>query len=39
MTERKANDTSKERVMIQRVIREVAGVTSYPAFTKTNYSD
>jgi hypothetical protein len=39
MTERRANNTSKEGVVIQRVIREVAGVTSYPVFTKTNYSD
>jgi hypothetical protein len=39
MTERRANNTSKEGVVIQRVIREVAGVTSYLVFTKTNYSD
>lgn len=32
-------DTSGEGVVIQRVIREVGGGTSYPALTKTNYSD
>jgi hypothetical protein len=35
----KADYTSKDEVMIQRVIREVGGGTSYPALTKTNYSD
>jgi hypothetical protein len=35
----KADDTSKARVMIQRVIHEVGGGTSYPTLTKTNYSD
>jgi hypothetical protein len=33
------NDTFKYRVVIQRVIREVGGGSSYPALTKTNYSD
>jgi hypothetical protein len=33
------NDTFKDRVVIQRVIHEVGGGSSYPALTKTNYSD
>jgi hypothetical protein len=33
------NDTSKDGVVIQRMIREVGGGSSYPALTKTNYSD
>jgi hypothetical protein len=33
------DDTSKDIVVIQRVIREVGGRSSYPALTKTNYSD
>jgi hypothetical protein len=33
------DDTSKNRVVIQRVIREVGGGSSYPALTKTNYFD
>jgi hypothetical protein len=33
------NDTSKDGVVIQRMIREVDGGSSYPALTKTNYSD
>jgi hypothetical protein len=33
------DDTSKDRVVIQRVIREVGDGSSYPALTKTNYSD
>jgi hypothetical protein len=33
------DDTSKNRVVIQRVIHEVGGGSSYPALTKTNYSD
>jgi hypothetical protein len=34
------DDTSKDGVVIQRVIREVGGGgTSYPVLTKTNYSD
>jgi hypothetical protein len=33
------NDTSKDGVVIQRVIHEVGGGSSYPAFTKTNYFD
>jgi hypothetical protein len=33
------DDTSKDGVMIQRVIREVGGGSSYPVLTKTNYSD
>jgi hypothetical protein len=32
------DDTSKDRVMIQKVIREVGGGSSYPALTMTNYS-
>jgi hypothetical protein len=39
MTGKKADDTSKDGVMIQRVIREVGGRTRYPALTKTNYFD
>jgi hypothetical protein len=33
------DDTFKDGVVIQRVIREVGGGSSYPALTKTNYSD
>jgi hypothetical protein len=33
------NDTSKDGVVIQRVIREVGDWSSYPALTKTNCSD
>jgi hypothetical protein len=33
------NDTSKDRVVIQRVIHEVGGRSSYPTLTKTNYSN
>jgi hypothetical protein len=33
------NDTFKDGVVIQRVIHEVGGGSSYPALTKTNYSD
>jgi hypothetical protein len=33
------DDTSKDGVVIQRVIREVDGGSSYPTLTKTNYSD
>jgi hypothetical protein len=33
------NNTSKDGVVIQRVIREVGSVNSYPALTKTNYFD
>jgi hypothetical protein len=33
------DDTSKDGVVIQRVIREVDGGSSYTALTKTNYSD
>jgi hypothetical protein len=32
-------DTSKDRVMIQRVIHEVGGGSRYPALTKINYYD
>jgi hypothetical protein len=32
-------DTSKDGVVIQRVIHEVGGRSSYPVLTKTNYSD
>jgi hypothetical protein len=33
------DDTSKDGVVIQRVIHEVGGETSYPALAKANYSD
>jgi hypothetical protein len=33
------DDSSKDGVVIQRVIREVGGGSSYPALTKTNYSN
>jgi hypothetical protein len=33
------DDTSKDGVVIQRVIREVGGGSSYPTLIKTNYSD
>jgi hypothetical protein len=33
------DDTSKDGVVIQRVIREVGDGSSYPALTKTNYFD
>jgi hypothetical protein len=33
------DDTSKDEVVILRVIREVGGWSSYPALTKTNYFD
>jgi hypothetical protein len=33
------DDTSKDGVVIQRVICEVDDGSSYPALTKTNYSD
>jgi hypothetical protein len=33
------DDTTKVRVMIQRVIHEVGGGSSYPTLTKTNYFD
>jgi hypothetical protein len=33
------DDTSKDGVVIQRVIHKVGGRSSYPALTKTNYSD
>jgi hypothetical protein len=33
------DDTSKDGVVIQRVIHEVDDGSSYPALTKTNYSD
>jgi hypothetical protein len=39
MTGKKADDTFKGRVVIQRMIREVGGGTSYLVLTKTNYSD
>jgi hypothetical protein len=32
-------DTSKDGVVIRRVIHEVGGRSSYPTLTKTNYSD
>jgi hypothetical protein len=33
------NDTSKDGVVMQRVIHEVGGGSSYPALNKTNYSN
>jgi hypothetical protein len=33
------DNTSKDRVVIQMVIHEVGGRSSYPTLTKTNYSD
>jgi hypothetical protein len=33
------DDTSKDGVVIQRVIYEVGGGSSYPALTKSNYTD
>jgi hypothetical protein len=33
------DDTSKDGVVIQRMIREVGDGSSYPALTKTNYFD
>jgi hypothetical protein len=33
------DNTSKDGVVIQRVIHEVGGGSNYPALTKTNYSD
>jgi hypothetical protein len=33
------NGTSKDRVVIQRVIREIGGESSYHVLTKINYSD
>jgi hypothetical protein len=33
------DDTSKDGVVIQRMIHEVGSGSSYPALTKTNYSD
>jgi hypothetical protein len=40
MAGKKVNDnTSKDGVMIQRVISEVGCGSSYPTHTKTNYSD
>jgi hypothetical protein len=33
------DDTSKDGVVIQMVIHEVGGRSSYPALTKINYSD
>jgi hypothetical protein len=39
MIGKKADDTFKDGVVIQMVIHEVGGGTSYPALIKTNYSD
>jgi hypothetical protein len=39
MTGKKADDTSKDGVEIQRVIHELGSGTSYPTLTKTSYSD
>jgi hypothetical protein len=36
---KKADATSKDGLVIQRVIREVSGGTSYPTLIKTSYSD
>jgi hypothetical protein len=33
------DDTSKDGVVIQRLIRKVGGGSSYPNLTKTNYFD
>jgi hypothetical protein len=33
------DDTSKDGVVIQRMIHEVGGGSIYPTLTKTNYSD
>jgi hypothetical protein len=33
------DDTSKDGVVIQRVIYEVGGGSSYPSLTKSNYTD
>jgi hypothetical protein len=33
------DDTSKDGVVIQMVIYEVGGGSSYPALTKSNYTD
>jgi len=34
-----ANSSAGDGVVIQQVIREVSGGSSYPVLTKTNYSD
>jgi hypothetical protein len=39
MMGKKADGTSKDRVMIQRMIHEVGGGASYPTLAMTNYSD
>jgi hypothetical protein len=39
ITRKKADNTSNDGGMIQRVIYEVGDGTSYHALTKTNYSD
>jgi hypothetical protein len=39
MTGKKIDDTSKDAIIIQRVIREVCGGNSYPTLTKINYFD
>jgi hypothetical protein len=39
MAEKKVDDTSKDGVVIHRVIHEVGGGSSYHVLTKTNYSD
>jgi hypothetical protein len=39
LTSGKKTNTSKDGVVIHRLIREVGDETSYPALTKTNYSD
>jgi hypothetical protein len=39
MMRKMINNTSKDGVMMQRVIHEVGSGTGYPALTKTNYSD
>jgi hypothetical protein len=39
MMGKKADATSKDGLVIQRVICEVSSGTSYPILIKTNYSD
>jgi hypothetical protein len=39
MMGKKADDTSKYGVVIQRMIHEVGDETSYSSLTRTNYSD
>jgi hypothetical protein len=39
MKGKKFYDTSKDRIMTQMVIHKAGGGSSYPALTKTNYSN